>query len=64
MANRPESPNDATSRREFLKSSTAAAVGAGVLSHLAIAPRAYAAEDDTIKIGLVGCGGRGTGAAV
>jgi myo-inositol 2-dehydrogenase/D-chiro-inositol 1-dehydrogenase len=49
------------SRRDFLRNSTAAAVGASVLS--SIASRAYAASDETIKVGLVGCGGRGTGAA-
>ena len=51
------------SRRDFLKSSTVAAVGAGTLSTLGVLPGAHAAGDDTIKIGLVGCGGRGTGAA-
>jgi predicted dehydrogenase len=51
-----------TSRRDFLKtSSLAAALGTGLLN--GISSRAYAAGDDTIKIGLVGCGGRGTGAA-
>jgi len=29
-----------------------------------VASRLYAGEDNTIRIGLVGCGGRGTGAAV
>ncbi len=47
-------------RREFLKTSgQIAAVGA--LAGVAV-PRVHAASDDTIKIGLVGCGGRGTGA--
>jgi myo-inositol 2-dehydrogenase/D-chiro-inositol 1-dehydrogenase len=53
--------SDQNSRRDFLRNSTAAAVGASVLS--SIASRAYAASDETIKVGLVGCGGRGTGAA-
>jgi predicted dehydrogenase len=53
-------PN-ATTRREFIKSSTKAAAGAALAS--AIAARSYAAEDNTIKIALIGCGGRGTGAA-
>ncbi|MBI1311900.1 twin-arginine translocation signal domain-containing protein [bacterium] len=53
--------SDQNSRRDFLRNSTAAAVGASVLS--GIASRAYAASDETIKVGLVGCGGRGTGAA-
>lgn len=51
----------AASRRDFLKSSATAAAGA---AFAAIAPRAYAAGDDLIKIALIGAGGRGTGAAV
>lgn len=50
------------SRRDALKSS-AAAVGAVVLN----APRVHAAGNDIgqgIKIGLIGCGGRGTGAVL
>ena len=49
-----------TSRRDFLKSSgQTAAVTA--LAGLA-APYAHAAEDSTIRLAIVGCGGRGTGA--
>jgi len=55
---------DATPRRDFLKTSAAAAAGAALATALDIAPRAYAAETDAIKIALVGAGGRGTGAAV
>lgn len=47
-------------RREFLKTSALLAGGA-VLSGLPLAG-AYAAGTDTIKIALIGCGGRGTGA--
>ncbi len=50
------------SRREFLKQSTSIVAGASLAS--AIATRSYAAEDNTIKIALIGCGGRGSGAAV
>jgi predicted dehydrogenase len=50
-------------RREFLKSSTAAVVGTAMAGQLALAPGAFAAGDDLLKVGLVGCGGRGTGAA-
>jgi predicted dehydrogenase len=50
-----------TTRREFLKTSGTALAGAALAS--AIARPGYAAEDNTIKIALVGCGGRGTGAA-
>jgi len=56
-------PTAASNRRDFLKTSTIAAVGAGVFGSLASLPRAYAGGDDLIKIGLIGCGGRGTGAA-
>jgi predicted dehydrogenase len=48
-----------TSRRDFLKASAASAAGAA----LAL-PAVHAAGNDVLKIGLVGCGGRGTGAAV
>ena len=47
------------SRRDFVKGSAAAtAIGTLELGH-----GAYAAGSDEIKIALVGCGGRGTGAA-
>ena len=49
------------SRREFLKKSGVGVAGAALTA--AIAARSYAGEDNTIKIALVGCGGRGTGAA-
>jgi myo-inositol 2-dehydrogenase/D-chiro-inositol 1-dehydrogenase len=55
--------NEPTSRRDFMKTSTVAAVGTGLLGGLALSPRAYAAGSDRIRIGLVGCGGRGSGAA-
>src|SRR5436305_1662973 len=45
-----------TTRRELLKS--AAATGA-----LAALPAVHAAGTDTLRVGLVGCGDRGTGAA-
>ncbi|MBP7049957.1 MAG: Gfo/Idh/MocA family oxidoreductase [Phycisphaerae bacterium] len=51
-----------TSRREFLQQSSGVLAGAALAS--AINARAYASEDNTIKVALVGCGGRGTGAAV
>ncbi|HKP85472.1 MAG TPA: Gfo/Idh/MocA family oxidoreductase, partial [Blastocatellia bacterium] len=52
------------SRREFLKSSTVAAMGATIAGHFKIVPGAYAAGSDEIRIGLIGCGGRGTGAVI
>ena len=56
-----DSTKNCTSRRNFLKQSGTALTGAALAS--AVATRGYAAEDNTIKVALVGCGGRGTGAA-
>jgi predicted dehydrogenase len=50
-----------TSRREFLKSTGRIAASSALAA--GIAPRMYAAENNTIKLALIGCGGRGTGAA-
>lgn len=50
-----------TTRREFLRTSSAVAAGLALAG--AVARPGYAAESNTIKIALVGCGGRGTGAA-
>jgi len=47
-------------RRDFLKT-TSTITAAGALTGVAL-PQVHAASDDTIKIGLIGCGGRGTGA--
>jgi len=47
-------------RREFLKRSGSLAAGAAVLG--SIAPLTYAGEDNTIRLALIGCGGRGGGA--
>ena len=56
-----ETSASTASRRDFLKGTTAAA--AATLSTGLAAPLVHAAGSDTIKIGLIGCGGRGTGAA-
>ncbi len=49
------------SRREFLTTSTMIAGGAA-LGSLAVGRAAHAAGSDVLKIGLIGCGGRGGGA--
>jgi len=56
--------NSQDSRRSFLKKSGSAAVGAAVVGNLVVPRAAHASVDETIRIGLIGCGGRGTGAAV
>jgi len=52
-----------TSRRNFLKTSTAAVAGASLASRLGDLPAVHAAGSDEIRVGVIGCGGRGTGAA-
>ena len=56
------SKDSSTSRRDFLKQSSGALAGAVLAG--AVGARAHAGENHTIEIALVGCGGRGTGAAV
>ena len=53
-----------TSRRDFLKRSATTVAGAALAGGLSISRSAHAAGDDEIKIALIGCGGRGTSAAV
>ena len=50
-----------TSRREFIKN-TGKIAAASALAGVAI-PHVHAAENNTIQVALVGCGGRGTAAA-
>lgn len=50
-------------RRDFIKKSGTALVGGALLSN-PIASRAFTFDDAPIKIALIGCGGRGTGAVV
>ncbi|NMC20578.1 MAG: Gfo/Idh/MocA family oxidoreductase [Thermogutta sp.] len=56
-ATRPYRPH----RRDFLRMGTAAA--AGTFGAASLARFVHAAENNTIQVALVGCGGRGTGAA-
>jgi len=60
-ASKTNTPGGAKSRREFLKLSGKVAA-ASALAGVAI-PHCHAAGDSTIRLALVGCGGRGTGAA-
>ncbi|NUQ61749.1 MAG: Gfo/Idh/MocA family oxidoreductase [Pirellulales bacterium] len=54
--------NDASTptRRQFLQTTGSLAAGVAVLGTLT--PRVHAAEDNTIRLALIGCGGRGAGA--
>ncbi|MEZ6124450.1 MAG: Gfo/Idh/MocA family oxidoreductase [Planctomycetaceae bacterium] len=55
--NHPAEPN----RRQFVTASAAAVAALGVAP--AISTGAWAGGSDLLKLGLIGCGGRGTGAA-
>lgn len=61
--NHIESTREGTSRRQFLRTSSAATVGGVLAANLGFPNRTFAAGAETLKVGLVGCGGRGTGAA-
>jgi predicted dehydrogenase len=54
-------PSPATTRRAFLQTSATVAAGAALTGAAPFG--VHAAGSDTIKVALIGCGGRGTGAA-
>jgi predicted dehydrogenase len=54
-------PANFASRRSFLKN-TGRVAAASALAGVAV-PAVHAAENNTIQVALIGCGGRGTGAA-
>jgi len=60
MATQNQLPKRGATRRDFLKRSAA---GAAVLGGVSIARSAHAAGDEVVKIGMIGCGGRCSGAA-
>src|SRR5687768_15324709 len=54
-------PANSTSRRTFLRNSSVLVAGSAIAaSQVQIARGAHAYGSDTIKVGLVGCGGRGS----
>jgi myo-inositol 2-dehydrogenase / D-chiro-inositol 1-dehydrogenase len=53
--------NTSSSRREFLGTSSLAV--AGSLAAMAMPKNVHAAGSEELKVGLIGCGGRGSGAA-
>ena len=52
-----------TNRRAFIKSTGAAVLGSTFAFNMGLPAQALAAKKKTLKVGLIGCGGRGTGAA-
>jgi myo-inositol 2-dehydrogenase / D-chiro-inositol 1-dehydrogenase len=60
--NSPEG-NSRPSRRGFLKNSAATLAGATLAASADLVANVHAGGSDLLKVGLIGCGGRGTGAA-
>lgn len=56
-----ENSHSGESRRDFLKDTGKVVTAAALAS--TIVPKVHAAENNTIQVALVGCGGRGSGAA-
>jgi predicted dehydrogenase len=65
-ASQPETPDFdiPLSRRRFLRQSSLAVAGATAASQLPFVVSSHAAPDDPIRVGVIGCGGRGTGAVL
>jgi myo-inositol 2-dehydrogenase/D-chiro-inositol 1-dehydrogenase len=55
--------NPNLTRRDFLRTTSAAVAGTSVLGTLGVERAAFGAGTDTLKLALIGCGGRGSGAA-
>lgn len=55
--------NRLANRRHFIKTSSAALIGGAFAANLSFPTRTFAENSDTLKVGLIGCGGRGSGAA-
>ena len=47
-------------RRDFIKTTAAAGLAAAIPGSLGL----FAQGSDTMRVGVIGCGGRGTGAAI
>src|SRR5256885_10888109 len=60
--NNRNSPEPGT-RRDFPKKPSTAVAGGALLGSLSVERGAHAAGSDTLRIALIGCGGRGSGAA-
>jgi myo-inositol 2-dehydrogenase/D-chiro-inositol 1-dehydrogenase len=56
-------PASSASRRSFLKSTSATASITALAAAFPGSARAFADSQQVLKVGLVGCGGRGTDAA-
>src|SRR3954470_24784869 len=60
----PTPPETAPSRRDFLKRSSAVAAGSSIAASFGALPVVHAQGSETVNVALIGCGGRGSGAAL
>ena len=60
--NQNTTPESHVTRRDFLRTTTTAIAGASALGLVSLERSAFAAENNTLKLALIGCGGRGTAA--
>lgn len=60
----PATDSSHSNRRDFLRTTSTLAAAGALAGGLSLNRSAHAAGSDTLKIGLIGCGGRGTGAAI
>lgn len=63
MPNPSDSSPKTTTRREFIHTGSAATLGTLFALPIISKGKLFAQNQDTLKVGLIGCGGRGTGAA-
>ncbi len=62
--NDPIAGNNSSSRRQFIRSSSLVVAGAAAAAQFPFVQTVHAAPDDPIRVGVIGCGGRGTGAVL
>src|SRR5437867_5633627 len=63
MIKKGKKEKSTSTRRDILRNSTAAVFASTIAARLGNVPYVHAAGSDMIRVGLIGCGGRGTGAA-
>ncbi|MCF7668650.1 MAG: Gfo/Idh/MocA family oxidoreductase [Verrucomicrobia bacterium] len=62
--NQDVSKENVISRRGFLRNAAYASAGAAAVSQFPYIITGHAEPDDVVRVGVIGCGGRGTGAAL
>ncbi|MEN7546889.1 Gfo/Idh/MocA family oxidoreductase [Rapidithrix thailandica] len=55
--------NESVSRRNFIKTTGLATAGGAIALNMGLSNPSLGKGSDTLKVGLIGCGGRGSGAA-